>query len=64
MRDLDVSLQLQVGIHSGSAIAGIIGRKRYQYDLCGDDVNVAARMMAGSAPGCISVSDATYMSTI
>ena len=54
-----MSLQLQVGIHSGSAIAGIIGHKRFQYDLCGDAVNTAARMCAYSAPGCITISDTT-----
>ena len=51
MRDLDVSLQLQVAVHSGSAIAGIIGHKRFQYDLCGDAVNTAARMCSTSQPG-------------
>ena len=55
-----ITLGLQIGIHSGSAIAGIIGHKRYQYDLCGDDVNVAARMMGGSAPYCVNMSDVTY----
>jgi len=56
----NLTLGLQIGIHSGSAIAGIMGHKRFQYDLCGDDVNVAARMMSGSAPRCINVSDTTY----
>ena len=55
-----IQLSLQIGIHSGSAIAGIMGHKRFQYDLCGDDVNVAARMMGGSAPRCINVSETTY----
>jgi len=53
-------LDVQIGIHSGSAIAGIIGHKRYQYDLCGDDVNVAARMCSASSPGCINVTAKTY----
>ena len=55
-----IQLSLQIGIHSGSAIAGIMGHKRFQYDLCGDDVNVAARMMGGSSPRCINISDTTY----
>lgn len=55
-----ITLEIQIGVHTGSAIAGIIGHRRYQYDLCGDDVNVAARMMGGSAPRCINVSDRTY----
>ena len=55
----DPPLQLQVGINTGTAIAGVIGHKRFQYDLCGDAVNTAARMCAKSAPGCITVSHAT-----
>ena len=59
LRELGVTLQAQVGIHSGSAIAGIIGHKRFQYDLCGDAVNTAARMCSYSEPGCINVSPTT-----
>jgi len=55
-----INLSLQIGIHTGSAIAGIMGHKRFQYDLCGDDVNVAARMMGGSSPRCINVSETTF----
>eukprot|EP00966_Prymnesium_polylepis_P251894 5823585-Prymnesium_polylepis.1 len=55
-----VKLQAQIGIHSGTAIAGIIGHKRFQYDLCGDAVNTAARMCAYAAPGCIGLSSATF----
>ena len=57
--ELGVELQCQVGIHSGDAIAGVIGHKRFQYDLCGDAVNTAARMCSYSAPGCINVSPTT-----
>ena len=59
LADLGIELQAQIGINSGSAIAGIIGHKRFQYDLCGDAVNTAARMASYSAPGCINVSQAT-----
>ena len=45
---------------SGSAIAGIIGHKTFQYDLCGDAVNTAARMCSTSEPGRVHVSEATY----
>ena len=51
---------IQVGIDSGSAIAGVIGHKTYQYDLCGDAVNTAARMCTYSKPGRVHVSQATY----
>ena len=54
-----VTLSCQVGIHSGDAIAGVIGKKRFQYDLCGDAVNTAARMCSYSSPGCITVSPTT-----
>jgi len=53
-------LSLQVGLHSGGAIAGIIGHKTFQYDLCGDAVNTAARMCSTSEPGRVHVSEATH----
>jgi len=49
-----------VGIHSGTAIAGIIGHKTFQYDLCGDAVNTAARMCSYSKPGHVNISETTY----
>ena len=55
-----VSLSLQVGIHSGSAIAGVIGHKTVQYDLCGDAVNTAARMCSYSKADHVHISEATY----
>jgi len=57
---IDMRFTVQVGIASGFAIAGIIGHKTFQYDLCGDAVNTAARMCSYSAPGRVHVSDATY----
>jgi len=60
LKQLNMKLQAQIGIHSGTAIAGIIGHKRFQYDLCGDAVNTAARMCAYAAPGCIGLSSASH----
>ncbi|EOD14593.1 hypothetical protein EMIHUDRAFT_448141, partial [Emiliania huxleyi CCMP1516] len=53
-------LSVQIGVHSGSAIAGIIGHRKYQYDLVGDAVNTAARMCGMSAPGRVCLSKATF----
>jgi adenylate cyclase len=53
-------LTLRVGIHSGSALAGVIGMKKLVYDLWGDTVNIASRMETHGVPGRIQVSEATY----
>lgn len=52
-----VKLNLRCGIHSGKAIAGVIGRRRYSFDIWGDAVNVAARMESHSEPGKIQVTE-------
>lgn len=53
-------LEIRIGINSGSLIAGIIGVKKFAYDIWGDTVNTAARMEQSSAPGKINVSGSTY----
>ena len=55
-----VKFSVQVGIDSGFAIAGVIGHKTFQYDLCGDAVNTAARMCSYSEPGRVHVSQRTH----
>ena len=60
VRPLGIRFTLQVGLNSGSAIAGIIGHKTFQYDLCGDAVNTSARMCSYSKPGHIHCSQASY----
>jgi class 3 adenylate cyclase len=52
-------LRMRIGIHTGPAVAGVIGRKKFVYDLWGDTVNTASRMESHGAPGEIQVTDAT-----
>jgi adenylate cyclase len=51
-------LELRVGVHIGSATAGIIGDTRFSYDVWGDAVNVASRMESHGMPGRVHVSEA------
>jgi class 3 adenylate cyclase/CheY-like chemotaxis protein len=53
-------LNLRIGIHSGPVVAGVIGTKKFIYDLWGDTVNIASRMESLGAPGAIQVSHETY----
>jgi len=50
------SLDFRIGIHSGPVVAGVIGKKKFSYDMWGDSVNTAARMEAHGIPGEIQVS--------
>jgi class 3 adenylate cyclase len=59
-KDTGQSLSIRIGINTGPVIAGIIGTKKFIYDLWGDTVNIASRMESQGIPGCIQVTEATY----
>ena len=56
----DVPLQFRIGMNSGPTVAGVIGHKKFQYDLWGDAVNTASRMESHGVPGKIQVTRETY----
>ena len=56
----NLGFELRVGINSGPVVAGVIGRKRFLYDLWGDAVNMASRMESHGTPGRIQITEATH----
>lgn len=54
------TFEVRLGVHSGEVVAGIVGVKKFAYDIWGDTVNTAARMEQNSEPGKINISQTTY----
>jgi guanylate cyclase len=53
-------IQFRIGINSGPVVGGVIGQKKFVYDLWGDPVNIASRMESHGVAGKIQVAQATY----
>ncbi len=54
------TFEVRIGLHSGSVVAGIVGVKKFAYDIWGDTVNTAARMEQYGTEGEVNISEATY----
>jgi class 3 adenylate cyclase len=54
-------LRVRIGIHVGSVVAGVIGRRKFSYDVWGDTVNTASRLESHGEPGRIHVSEPVYL---
>lgn len=54
------TFEIRIGVHTGSVVAGIVGVKKFAYDIWGDTVNTAARMEQNSQAGKINISETTY----
>ena len=56
----EVPFEMRLGIHTGPVVAGIVGVKKFQYDVWGDTVNTASRMESNGAIGKVNISQHTY----
>jgi class 3 adenylate cyclase len=56
----EIPFELRIGIHTGHVVSGVVGVKKYSYDIWGDTVNIAARMESSGDVGRINISESTY----
>ena len=59
--ELAAGWQVRVGIHSGPVVAGIVGQRQYMFDIWGDTVNIAARIVAEANPGAVVISGPSWL---
>lgn len=62
-RDFNINqmhLEVRIGIGTGPVVAGVVGKKKFIYDLWGDTVNIASRITSEGVPGMVQVDEATY----
>ena len=52
--------EIRIGVHTGPVVAGIVGVKKFQYDIWGDTVNTASRMESSGEAGRVNISETTY----
>ena len=52
--------EIRIGVHTGPVVAGIVGSKKFAYDIWGDTVNIASRMESSGEPGKVNISSSTY----
>ena len=52
--------EARIGIHTGPLVAGIVGKRKYAYDIWGDTVNIASRMESNCEPGAVNISKPTF----
>lgn len=52
--------ELRIGLHTGPVMAGVVGKKKFTYDIWGDAVNIAARMESNGEAGRVAISENTY----
>ena len=55
-----IQWNMRVGLHSGPVVSGVVGKKKFAFDIFGDTVNIASRMESNGAPGKVNISQATY----
>ena len=58
--DAQLNWEVRIGVHAGPVVAGVVGQERYQFDIWGDTVNVAARIVGMSAPGTVSTTEEIF----